>query len=136
MSLDRKVISKLELMNLFAEQDVPKLDRAVKCCMCGTVQSARSFINIDVDSEDAFRYLGNACIGRFMGAGSPRATPDGKPCNWTLGGLFRTHTLEVEMEDGKCIPVFEPATREEAQALMQENHANSDLVVTVDYEKA
>jgi hypothetical protein len=49
---------------------------------------------------------------RFFG----EKAPDGKPCNWTLGGLFRTHTLEVVTPDGKKHPRFEVATPEQAQA--------------------
>ena len=136
MSLDRKVINEIEYAKLLDAQEVPKMDYAVKCCMCGTVQSARDFLNLGIAPSEIGKYLGFSCIGRFMGAGSPRATPDSKPCNWTLGGLFKTHKLEVELRDGKRMPVFEPATKKEAQALMQENYVKSDLVITVDYEKA
>ncbi|MFC3163101.1 VVA0879 family protein [Ciceribacter thiooxidans] len=92
---------------------------ALRCPMCGTVQSATSLIKAGAGSDfDAVeKYLGFSCVGRFTGAGSPREKPDGEPCNWTLGGVFTLHTLEVETTDGKRHPRFEVATPEEAQAL-------------------
>ena len=42
----------------------------------------------------------------------------GKPCNWTLGGLFALHKLEVVTPDGEKHPRFELATPAEAQAHM------------------
>lgn len=92
-------------------------DIAVVCPMCATVQSARDFIEAAVgqDFEAVEKYLGFSCIGRFTGASSPRKTPDGSPCNWTLGGLFQLHKLEVITPDGEHHPRFEPATPEQAQ---------------------
>lgn len=92
-------------------------DLAVVCPMCGTVQSARDFIKAGAgsDFEQVEKYLGFSCIGRFTGAGSPRKSPDGNPCNWTLGGLFSLHKLEVITPDGEHHPRFEPATAEQAQ---------------------
>lgn len=60
----------------------------------------------EVDRED----LGFSCVGRFTQAGPPRRKPDGRPCNWTLGGLFKLHTLEVVDEEGQAHPLFELAT--------------------------
>lgn len=68
---------------------------------------------------DVEKYVGFSCVGRWTGAGSPRKNPDGKPCNWTLGGLFQTHKVTVVTPDGKPHPIFEVATAEEAQALMR-----------------
>lgn len=90
---------------------------AFKCPMCGTVQSIHSFRAVGVDASEAEKQIGFSCIGRQTGAGSPRKTPDGKPCNWTLGGLFRLHKLEVTDDDGKANPFFEIASPDEAQAL-------------------
>lgn len=90
---------------------------AFKCPMCGTVQSIRSLRAVGVDASEAEKQIGFSCIGRQTGAGSPRKTPDGRPCNWTLGGLFRLHKLEVTDDDGKAYPYFEIASPEEAQAL-------------------
>ena len=98
-------------------QGVPRDDIAMKCPLCGTVQSARDLIAAGAGAtfEEVDRYLGFHCIGRFTDAPGPRATPDGDPCNWTLGGLFRTHRLEVVDDRGFAHPIFEPATPEEAR---------------------
>jgi hypothetical protein len=87
------------------------------CPRCGTVQSARDLIaaGAGADFDAVSKYLGFSCVGRFTGAGSPRKTPDGKPCNWTLGGLFALHKLEVVTPDGKRHPRFELASPEQAQ---------------------
>lgn len=58
--------------------------------------------------EDGVKKIGDA--------GPPRKKPDGKPCNWTLGGLFRLHELEVITPDGKAHPTFAVATPAQAQA--------------------
>jgi len=95
------------------------------CPMCGTPQTANDLIRAGAGKtfesagntfEDVEQYLGFSCVGRFTGAGSPRNKPDGKPCNWTLGGLFQTHKLEVITPDGEHHPRFEVATPEQAQA--------------------
>lgn len=94
------------------------LQTAVKCPMCGTIQTAQDFIDAGQGHsfDDVQGKLGYSCIGRYTGAGSPRKNPDGKPCNWTLGGLFRFHKLEVVTPDGKSHPHFELATKAEAEA--------------------
>lgn len=91
---------------------------ALKCPMCGTVQTGADLIaaGAGADFDAVEGYLGFSCIGRFTGAGSPRKEPDGKPCNWTLGGLFALHQLEVVLPDGTHHSRFKPATPEEAQA--------------------
>lgn len=92
---------------------------AFTCPACGTVQSAADLIAAGAGSsfDDVEQYVGFSCVGRFTGAGSPRKEADGKPCNWTLGGLFKLHDLEVVTPDGKRHPHFQPATTAEAQAL-------------------
>lgn len=94
-------------------------DFAFKCPMCGTVQSGQSLIcaGAGKDFDAVEKYVGFSCVGRFTGAGAPRKKPDGKPCDWTLGGFFRLHKLEVIDEGGKHCPRFEIAPPEEAQAL-------------------
>lgn len=89
------------------------------CPMCGTVQSEKSLIDAGAgeDFDAVERFLAFSCVGRWRGDGSPRNTRDGKPCNWTLGGLFRTHTLEVLTEEGEAHPRFEPATAAQAREL-------------------
>ena len=90
---------------------------AFKCPMCKTVQSITSFTCAGADAETAEKYIGFSCIGRITGAEGPRKAPDGNPCNWTLGGLFRLHEMEVIDEEGTSHPHFEVATPAEAQAL-------------------
>lgn len=99
-------------------QGVERRDLAFKCPMCGTVQSARDLIAAGAgkDFDEVEKYLAFSCVGRWTGAPGPRMHPDGKPCDWTLGGLFSMHRLEVVTEDGKAHPRFEPASPEEAQA--------------------
>ena len=97
----------------------PSNDQLVmRCPMCKTLQTARDLIaaGAGADFDAVERYLGFSCVGRFTGAPSPRRVPDGQPCNWTLGGLFRTHELEVVTEDGVHHGRFELATPEEAAA--------------------
>lgn len=70
-----------------------------KCVHCGTSQSARDFIAAGLLKEEIESYLGFSCIGRF---------DNSKGCDWTLGGLFQIHTLEVIFPDSDAgIPIFE-----------------------------
>jgi hypothetical protein len=96
-------------------------DVVMICPMCGTPQTGNDLIRAGAGNTfDAVeRYLGFSCIGRFTGAGSPRKEPDGKPCDWTLGGLFRMHKLEVVTPDGEKHPRFEIAGPEQAKAYLQ-----------------
>jgi len=94
-------------------------DIALVCPMCGTVQSARDLIEAGAGAtfEDVEPYIGFSCVGRFTGAGP--ATDSEKRrngCDWTLGGFFQLHELEVIDDDGKAHPRFRVATPEQAQA--------------------
>lgn len=107
-------------------QGVPRReDLALVCPMCKTVQSAADFMTAGAGAnfEAVEKWLGYSCVGRHTGAGEPRRTPDGKPCNWSLGGLFQCHQLEVVTPDGKHHPQFEPATPEQAIAHMANREA-------------
>lgn len=94
------------------------LETAVKCPMCGTVQTGQDFIDAGCGHsfDDVQGILGFSCIGRYTGAPAPRKKPDGNPCNWTLGGLLQLHKLEVVTPDGQSHPHFELATKSEADA--------------------
>lgn len=94
------------------------IDVAMICPMCQTVQSARDLIAAGAGQtlDDVEKYLGFSCFGRFKNAGAPRKKPDGNPCNWTLGGLFSMHKLEVVTPDGERHPRFELATPAQEQA--------------------
>jgi len=67
-----------------------------KCTSCGHVQCAEDFKGL---VEDPMSVMFFSCLGRFK---------DDVGCNWTLGGLFQMHTLEVDPEDGRDpVPSFE-----------------------------
>lgn len=109
-----------EFQSAVKAQGVPRVHAAFVCPMCGTVQSMDCLINAGAGKteDDVERYVGFSCVGRWLCAGSPRKAPDGKPCNWTLGGLFQCHKLTVLTPDGKRCAYFEVATPEQAKALM------------------
>lgn len=100
-----------------AQAVASRIHAAFKCPMCKTAQSITSFTSVGVEAGTAENYIGFSCVGRVTGAKGPRKKPDGKPCDWTLGGLFHFHELEVIDEKGKAHPHFEIATPEEAQSL-------------------
>ena len=116
-----KTLTLQEFQATLKAQGLASIDMAVVCPMCKTVQSARSLINAGAGADFGAveQYLGFSCVGRFTGAPSPRKQPDGEPCNWTLGGLFQLHDLEVITPDGKHHPHFEPASPEAAAALQK-----------------
>jgi len=102
-------------------QGVPKEHLALKCPLCGTIQSAADLIRVGAgkDFEEVEGYIGFSCIGRWTNAGSfKEENPPGKGCDWTLGGLLQLHQLEVITEEGEKHPRFEICTPEEAQAHM------------------
>jgi hypothetical protein len=127
MSTDRTTMTLEAFHAAVRAQGQPPEHVAVRCPRCGTVQSAADLIAAGAgpDFEAVEKYLGFSCVGRFTGAGSPRKKPDGEPCNWTLGGLFALHRLEVVMSDGRRFPNFELATPEEAQAHRQRHSAQN-----------
>lgn len=113
-----KRITLAELHALVKAQQVPRReDIAMVCPMCRTVQTAQDLIDAGAgaDFDAVEKYLGFSCVGRFTGAPTPRQEADGTPCDWTLGGLFQLHELEVIAPDGSVSPLFEPATHEQAQ---------------------
>ena len=100
------------------EQANETLQVVFKCPMCGCLQTGQDFIDAGAatNSDQAMGYAGFSCLGRFTKAEGPRKKPDGKRCNWTLGGLFQMHKLEVVTQDGQSPPHFELATKAEADA--------------------
>lgn len=99
-------------------QGVPRVNLAFVCPMCKTIQSMADLIAAGAgkDESEVGKYIGFSCVGRWTGADGPREKPDGKPCNWTLGGLFRFNEYEVRAEDGTIYPRFRPASPVEARA--------------------
>jgi hypothetical protein len=125
-----KTLTLAEWNDTCRAQGVPRLHVSLKCCMCGTVQCMADFIAAGLDEEAAGRQLGFSCIGRHTGAGAhERGAAPGNGCNWTLGGLFRLHTLEVITENG-TVATFEPATPEEAQAHLRGELPKPALAIT------
>jgi hypothetical protein len=125
-----------EFKSALKAQGVPNHEHfAFKCPACSTIQSAKDLIKAGAgaDFDAVEKYLGFSCVGRFTGQGSSwegkgenaKKRPPGTGCNWTLGGLFQIHILEVVTPDGEKHPRFELATPEEAQAHMAK-HAPTD----------
>lgn len=103
-------------------QGVPKLHLAMKCPVCQTVQSPADLIAAGAgkDMDEVEKYVGFSCVGRFTGSGPHKKDEaPGRGCNWTLGGFFSIHKLEVVTPDGKKHMRFELATPEEARAHME-----------------
>ena len=116
---DRKTMTLDEFHAALKAQGVPREHLAAKCPMCHTVQSIADLQRAGADPDLSF---GFSCVGRFTGAGPKRKNEaPGRGCDWTLGGLFPIHTLEVVTEDGKHHPHFALATPEEAQAHMAQH---------------
>lgn len=111
-----RIITLDEFIGEMKSQGVSQSENiAFKCPSCGTIQSPQSFINAGVGAniDEVEKYVGFSCIGRWINFG-PK-------CNWTLGGLFQIHKLEVVTPDGERHPRFELATPEEAKTLAAEN---------------
>lgn len=98
---------------------------ALVCPVCETVQSTASLMAAGADRDKADRMIGFSCEGRLTGAGGWPSKPTAKRrairgCDWSLGGLFRIHELEVADGD-EVFPRFVVATAEQAQALEKSN---------------
>lgn len=117
-----------ELHSRFKAQGVSTHEHiAFKCVICSTVQSMASLVKAGCPPEKSETQVGFSCEGRWSNAGpypnekkrdaKSVARRQVRGCDWTLGGLFRLHTLEVIDADGKPQPIFEPASPEEAQTL-------------------
>lgn len=68
------------------------------CPHCQTIQSAQDYMDAGLDKETILGVLAYSCVGRFTRS---------KGCDWTLGGLFQIHTLEIVDEAGKSHPRME-----------------------------
>lgn len=90
---------------------------AFKCPICSTVQSMASLVHWGAPADKVENYIGFSCEGRFSGAGPYVDGSANRGCDWTLGGLFKMHTLEVVLPDGKVQPSFALASADEARAL-------------------
>jgi len=80
------------------------------CPMCHTPQSAEDFYRagFTAGTGEVNKVLGFSCIGRWTGAPPyDPGSPAGRGCDWTLGGLFTIHRLEIIFPDGERQPCFE-----------------------------
>lgn len=69
------------------------------CPNCKTVQTWREFVELGgMTPEECESMVGFSCIGRLV---------KGRGCDWSLGGLLKIHTVEIEFHDGHKRPVFE-----------------------------
>ena len=102
------------------QQGVPREHFAVRCPVCNTVQSMASLIAAGCPESEVEQYVGFSCVGRFTKAGPfHKGDRPGKGCDWTLGGLFRVHKLEIVTPDGEKHMHFDLASPAEAKALME-----------------
>jgi hypothetical protein len=103
-----KTVTLDEFQTAIKAQGVPIEHVALKCPICKTIQSGTDLIAAGAgnDFDAVEKYLGFSCVGRFTQSAG---------CDWTLGGLFQLHELEVVTPDGKKHPRFELATPEEAR---------------------
>jgi hypothetical protein len=101
---------------------------AFVCPICGTVQSMASLVAAGVKPDDVETVVAFACEGRFTRAGPWPSSEDQstkarerrkiRGCDWTLGGLFRLHELEITFPDStEPRPSFVLATPEQAAEL-------------------
>lgn len=81
-------------------------DWRFRCTSCGHEQSIREVMerhpNLNPDDVKAWIYF--SCEGREWAC--KREKPE-VGCDWTLGGLFQIHKIEVATPDGKTVPAFE-----------------------------
>lgn len=119
-----KTYTLAEVHAAFAAQGVSSHRHyAVKCPMCGTVQSMAALVQSGADPATVHKPFGFSCEGRFNNAGPWPNDKDAQDkrekrgCDWTLGGLFKIHKAEVQQEDGTVEPMFDIATPDEAQEL-------------------
>ena len=97
---------------------------AFRCPICDTVQSMASLVKAGADKDQVHKFIAFSCEGRFSDAGpfstKGKRRKDVRGCDWTLGGLFKLHKLEISYDDGTTMPSFEIVGPEEAQALQAE----------------
>lgn len=132
--LGRKTLTIEEFHSQLRAQGVPEEHLAFVCPMCGTIQSGFDLIAAGAGPtmDSVEKYLGFSCVGRWTHHKPPpehKGTQSG--CNWTLGGLFQFHVVEIRTPDGKLHPQFELATPEQAQVHMAKNIAENEKAVAV-----
>lgn len=68
-----------------------------QCVRCKGTQTFQDFLDAGMEPDEANKVVFYSCIGRWV---------KGRGCDWTLGGLFQIHELEVTNDTGESIPVF------------------------------
>jgi hypothetical protein len=76
-------------------------DLTYRCPRCGLVQSGQDLIDAGAGKtwQEVEKYAAFSCVGRWSKT---------KGCDWTLGGLFQIHELEVITPDGEHHPRMMP----------------------------
>lgn len=118
-TMEREQITLAQFKARLQAQGVPLEHCAFRCVRCGHIQSAASLVRY-LPPEEAGNAAYYSCEGRYN---------KDVGCDWTLGGLFQIHTLEVLAKDTnspvygilRAVPVFEPASPEDARAHMARN---------------
>lgn len=107
-----KTMTLEEFEQAMRSQNVQIGDVTFRCPACKTLQSANDLIKAGAGKNfnEVEKYLAFSCVGRF---------DKNKGCNWTLGGLFSMHELEVITPDGKHHMRFMPVSA---------NHGNKQEV--------
>lgn len=83
------------------------LDWRFKCVICGHVQDGRGMMERhNISQDEALSRSSFSCEGRLGGE---------EGCDWSLGGLFKLHTVEIVHPDGSREPVFEFACEESGE---------------------
>ena len=95
-----------EYVSALKSQNVDMNDATVQCPKCKTLQSISDLLNSGAckNVDEAMKYFGFSCIGRY---------DNKKGCDWTLGGLFQFHELEILYPDGSIGPRFIPISAEQ-----------------------
>lgn len=81
----------LEQFQALLKDNFPSIEQAEFICpSCKTVQTPQDLIDAGAgkDIEEVNGFIGFSCVGRWN---------KDKGCNWTLGGLFKCHELELEI---------------------------------------
>lgn len=115
--MEIRQITWAELEVRLEAQGVPYEHYAFKCAHCGHVQSPVSLAK-HMSPDAALQAVYSACEGCFTKLSFRKKQEVG--CSCRLIGNTTPHKLEV-LKDGAQIPIFEPASAEEAQELMQKS---------------
>lgn len=83
-----------------------------KCVSCGHIQSIGSVLDNNPSLKDVLDWIYQNCEGRYT---------KGHGCDWSLGGLFTMHLIEVVDDDGSRFATFEFADKSVMDALKKKS---------------